>query len=391
MPKLCDDSGDKPRVLILSPESPWPMHGGGAIRTASLVEYFSSRASLDLIIFGESSTHLILPRHRRDPLSRALRNLRRSVQGTPPLIDRFSGFERELSARLAGRHYDLIIIEHFWCAPYAPLLRHFTDELWLDLHNLESEWHETLARYSSPLIGAALRRFAHSARRLERELLPLFDLVLVPSERPLPGTQVLVYPNALPWIEPPRRSEESSIIFTGNLEYQPNIDAIRFFLREVWPELRQRHPRLRWRIAGRNAGAVARMVRGCEGIDLIGPVDNAIAELAKTKVSVVPLRAGSGTRLKILEAWAAGTPVVSTTLGAQGLDAEPGRDLLIADDARAFADTISALFSSVDQCARLSASGRRLYERRFTWAHAWNLLTARAPETMSKMHSLYTG
>ena len=389
MPKPCGDSIDKPRVLILSPESPSPMHSGGAIRTASLVEYFSQRATLDLIEFGESGTPLILPPHRRDVLSTGLRNLRRFVLGRPPLIDRFSGFDRDLRALLAGRHYDLAIIEHFWCAPYAKLLRPFTNELWLDLHNVESEWHETLARCSSAPVRIALRRFAGAARRLERELLPLFDLVLVPSAQALPEAQALVYPNALPWIDPPQRAEADTIIFTANLEYHPNVDAVHFFLREVWPLLRHRHPALRWRIVGRNAGAIARLVRGSEGVDLIGPVDDAIAELAAAKVSVVPLRAGSGTRLKILEAWAAGTPVVSTTLGAQGLDAEPGSDLLIADDARAFADTISALLSSFHQRAQLSASGRRLYERRFTWAHAWQQLALRTPIHEIDCH--YTG
>ena len=412
MPKPSGDSVDKPRVLILSPEAPWPMHGGGAIRTASLVEYFGRRASTDLILFHERGhphppvpanvlqrvDFIELPPHRRDPLSRALRNLRRYSSGTPPLLDRFSGFEHQLNAIVSGRQYDLAIVEHFWCAPYATLLRPIAGELWLDLHNLESEWHQTLARAAPLPHRAVLARFARACRHMERELLPLFDLLLVPSDRDAasvreisPAAPTLLYPNALEWIAQPPRNEQHVIAFTGNLEYQPNIDAVRFFRRDVWPSLRRAHPQLRWRIIGRNPRAVERIVRGDESIELVGPVDDAIAELARAKVSVVPVRAGSGTRLKILEAWAAGTPVVSTSVGAQGLDAVPGLDLQIADNPRAFVDTISALLSSSDQSVRQSASGRRLYERRFTWPYAWSLLSACASETISRLQSLYTG
>jgi len=412
MPKPSGDSVDKPRVLILSPEAPWPMHGGGAIRTASLVEYFGRRASTDLILFHERGhphppvpaallqrvDFIEIPPHRRDPLSRALRNLRRYASGTAPLLDRFSGFERQLNTIFSGRQYDLAIIEHFWCAPYATLLRPIAGELWLDLHNLESEWHDTLASEAPLPHRAVLSQFARACRGLERELLPLFDLLLVPSDRDAAtvreisaGAPTLLYPNALEWIAQPPRDEQHVIAFTGNLEYQPNIDAVRFFRRDVWPLLRPVHPQLRWRIIGRNPGAVEHIVRGDERIDLVGPVDDAIAELARAKVSVVPVRAGGGTRLKILEAWAAGTPVVSTTVGAQGLGAVPGVDLLIADNPPAFVDTISTLLSSSDQSVRQSASGRRLYERRFTWPYAWSLLSGCASETISRLQSLYTG
>jgi glycosyltransferase involved in cell wall biosynthesis len=107
---------------------------------------------------------------------------------------------------------------------------------------------------------------------------------------------------------------------------------------------------------------------------LIGPVEDAIAEIARAKVAVVPVFAGSGTRFKIIEAWAAGTPVVSTTIGAEGLGAEHERNILIADSSRDMRETIAALLRSDQIRATVGAAGRELYQERFTWESAWRAL-----------------
>jgi glycosyltransferase involved in cell wall biosynthesis len=103
-------------------------------------------------------------------------------------------------------------------------------------------------------------------------------------------------------------------------------------------------------------------------------VDDAIAELAAAKVCIVPLLSGSGTRFKILEAWAAGRAVVSTTLGAEGLDARPGEHLLIADDPASFANAVIDALETPELRQRLGANGRAFYQQRFTWPAAWRAL-----------------
>jgi glycosyltransferase involved in cell wall biosynthesis len=105
-------------------------------------------------------------------------------------------------------------------------------------------------------------------------------------------------------------------------------------------------------------------------------VPNAIEAIAPAKVAVVPLLSGSGTRFKILEAWAAGVPVVSTTIGAEGLDATPGVHLLIADNPEDFAAAVMHVVNNPREAARLAAEGRALYEAKFTWPSAWKLLAA---------------
>ena len=183
-----------------------------------------------------------------------------------------------------------------------------------------------------------------------------------------------IYPNALPPTPLPPRANEDVVVFSGNMEYYPNISAVRFFRREVWPLLRERWPGLVWRLIGKNPEAVRSLLVGDARIQVQGPVEDAIRELARAKVAVVPVLAGSGTRLKILEAWAAGLPVVSTTLGAEGLGARDGESLLLADGGPAFAEAVSRLLARPELRERVGAAGRLLLEKEFTWESAWKKL-----------------
>ena len=152
------------------------------------------------------------------------------------------------------------------------------------------------------------------------------------------------------------------------------MSAVRFFRREVWPRLRERWPGLVWRLVGKNPEAVPRSPRGDPRIEVVGPVEDAVAELARSRVAVVPLLSGSGTRLKILEAWAAGLPVVSTTLGAEGLPVRDGENVLLADGAESFAAAVTRLLACTSIRGKLGDAGRLLLEKEFTWETAWKKL-----------------
>ena len=165
--------------------------------------------------------------------------------------------------------------------------------------------------------------------------------------------------------------EEHCIAFSGNLEYHPNVAAVRFFAADVWPQLRERDAELRWRLIGRNEQAVARWVAGDPRIETTGPVDDALAELARVRVVVVPLLAGSGTRVKILEAWAAGRAVVSTRVGAEGLPAVHRENLLLADSPTEILEAVLVLLEDEPLRRRLGEAGRRLVEEQFCWPAAW--------------------
>ena len=399
-------------ALFISAEAPYPLVGGGALRSASLLNFLARGYAVDMILFREPRAadprvhlppglvqrlHILeLPAHARHALARTARNAGRLARRVPPLMDRFAGFGGPIAAATRGRRYELAIVEHFWCAPYWEEAAAVSDATILDLHNIESVLH---AR-SAATAPQAFERLAHwgfqsICRNLEEKWLPRFTYLLAASESDAgilrmisPGSNVLVYPNSIPLAPSPPRLEENVIIFSGNLEYHPNVAGVRYFRNEIWPELRARWPGLVWRLIGKNPQGVSRIVGGDPRIELTGPVADAIPELARAKVAIVPVLAGSGTRVKIIEAWAAGVPVVSTPLGAEGLPARAGEHLLLAGGAAAFRDAVSSLLASRALRDRVGRAGRYLFECEFTWEAAWKCLQFLDPATMERSDAL---
>lgn len=384
-------------VLILSPEAPYPLAGGGALRTASLIQYFARTRPVDLILFRQPAapdpaaqiprglirraTVIQLPATGRGQTARAVRNSGRMLRRVPPLVDRFAGFEHEIAAAIGDARYQVAVIEHSWCAPYWEQIAPACQRTVLDLHNIESTLHARCAASEGGATAFAHRVFRDASLALERLWLPRFSQVLVTSESDAavlksiaPAASVTVYPNALPCLPQPSPGDEEVVVFSGNMEYHPNVGAVRFFRTGIWPLLRQRWPTLIWRLVGKNPEAVSRFTADDRRIETTGEVEDAVAELARARVAVVPLLAGSGTRFKILEAWSAGLPVVSTTLGAEGLPARDGENLLIADDVSSFADAVSRLLENPNLRWNLARSGRLVLEQDFTWDAAWKKL-----------------
>jgi polysaccharide biosynthesis protein PslH len=387
----------RPSALFLAPEAPYPLAGGGSLRCASLLEYLGRRYDVDIIVFRQPGapdpasliparlvrrgTVLELPHHRRSLAARALRNAGRVARRVPPLVDRFAGFSADIARAIGGGRYDLGLIEHSWCAPYLEQISPVCTRTVLDLHNVESVLHARCAATEGRGAATAHRVFQVASQELERTWLPRFSLVLATSQADAalaraiaPQARVSVYPNALPATPLPVPGDEEAIVFSGNMEYHPNHSAVRFFRQDVWPRLRERWPNLVWRLVGKNPAAVRRFTTGDPRIEVAGPVVDAVVELARSRVAVVPLLTGSGTRLKILEAWAAGLPVVSTTLGAEGLPVQDGETALLADGAEAFASAVTRLLTCTELRRKIGSAGRLLLEKEFTWETAWKKL-----------------
>lgn len=386
------------KALFLSPEPPFPLNGGGPLRSASVLHFLARQFDVHLVTFQErgsapnttaagplplTPTVIDLPHHSRHLSARMSRNAIRLLRRRLPLSDRFCGSDslRQVERAIDGERYAVAVIEHFWCAPYFDLLRPRTGKLILDLHNVESVLHARCASTEPWPWSAAHAHFARIAARDEKETLAKFDLVLAPSDSDrrmvldlCPSARVAVVPNTLPETLEPSEPEEHVIAFSGNFEYHPNTTAVRSFREQVWPILRQADPALHWRLIGRNEHAIQRYVQGDDRIEVTGPVDDAVRELARAKLVVVPLLSGSGTRIKVLEAWAAARAVVATTIGAEGLPIENGADILLVDEPRAMADTILNLLADEPSRRRLGRAGRSKFEKKGCWPEAWRAL-----------------
>ena len=248
----------------------------------------------------------------------------------------------------------------------------------LDEHNIEYDIAWQTARAG----GSAARR-AYSAvngRKVRDEELQAwtrFDGCTLTSARDqglllgdAPETRTAVVPNGvdLDLFQPCARPRDpATLLFFGAVDYYPNTEGLLFFLNEVMPRLRATIPRVRLCIVGRRPPDSI-LARRRPDVEITGAVDDLRPYLERAAAVVVPLRIGGGTRLKILEAMAMGKAVVSTSLGAEGLDVVPERDLCIADDAAGFAEQIGHLLDEPERADRLGVAARRLVESRYGWA-----------------------
>jgi glycosyltransferase involved in cell wall biosynthesis len=189
-----------------------------------------------------------------------------------------------------------------------------------------------------------------------------------------PSARTAVIPNAadIEFLQP-RPSDPPSdgrtVLFFGLLETVPNIDGVRFLVKEIWPHIAAKRPDARCKIIGARPHPSVRQLAG-PGIEVVGPVEDLRPHLASAAAVVVPLRLGGGTRLKIVEAMAMGKAIVSTALGAEGIEATPERDILIADEPEHFARAVIRLLDDAALRARLGRAARELAVRRYSWAEA---------------------
>jgi glycosyltransferase involved in cell wall biosynthesis len=227
-------------------------------------------------------------------------------------------------------------------------------------------------------LRSALQRRA--AGWIERSTLASFDAVTTVAradgeemQRLAPDARVHVIPTGVDGTFFDCRSNgdvatESPILtFVGAMSYPPNIAAVLTFVNEVLPLVRQQYPEVRFTIVGRDPHERIRALASTPGVEVTGFVPDVRPYLAEASVVVVPMVSGSGIKNKVMEAFAMGRPVVATSLGVEGVEAEPGRDLLVADEPAAFADAVVRLITDANLAARVGAAARNLVEERYTW------------------------
>jgi polysaccharide biosynthesis protein PslH len=158
----------------------------------------------------------------------------------------------------------------------------------------------------------------------------------------------------------------SLVTFVGAMDWEPNIDAVEYFCQEIWPSVRSRVPSARFRIVGRNPDRRVQRLAS-ESVEVTGSVPTVVDHLRESAVVVVPLRIGGGTRIKIYEAMAAGKAVVSTSVGAEGLDVHHGEDIVLADTPTGFAESVSQLLSQAELRGRYEQAAADLASR-YDWS-----------------------
>ena len=161
--------------------------------------------------------------------------------------------------------------------------------------------------------------------------------------------------------------QADTLVYAGSLTYQPNFDAVSFFVREIFPRIRAKRPNARLLVTGSLDGVDRASLPDTAGVEFTGYVDDVRPTIARSWLSIAPLRAGGGTRVKILESLALGTPVVATRKGAEGLDLMPGRDLLVADDPAEFAAAVVRVLDDEALRNTLGCQGGQAVAAKYGW------------------------
>ena len=254
--------------------------------------------------------------------------------------------------------------------PFHKVLNHHNCESALTLRRAEED--------ANPIKRALFRDQAFKLVRLERAVCPRFDVNTVVSELDaslLAHGDVKIHTHVVDngvdteYFKPIEGGEEPhTLLFTGLLRWVPNISAMRFFEREVWPPLKARYPDILLYLAGKDPpGAMMQWPRRDSRVRVVANPDDMRPWLARASVFVCPILEGGGTRIKILDAMSMARPVVSTPIGCEGLRVTHGENILIAENARDFARAITSLLENETMRMRMGAAGRALVEKHYRW------------------------
>lgn len=391
------------QILFLTQVLPFPLDAGPKIRAYYVLRHLCQRNDVTLVSFirdddrEDCLEHLqsLCTVHTVPILRSTLRNARALVKagitGAPTIIvrDELGGMRRLLFDLVRSQSFDVIHADQTSMAQYALFAKsevpdrkaHASARTLLDAHNaLYRVFGQLGSSEPAWLKRQFYRRESRALARYEKRLVEMFDQVTYVTERDRVALEGGTHdgdgsPRVLPIccdladrapIQP--SPTPRYVTHLGTMFWPPNIDGVLWFAREVWPSVLDRVPQARFQIIGkRPPPEIESLASDFQGVDVSGYVADPTPQLSRTAAFIVPLHAGAGMRVKIIDAWCWGIPIVSTTVGAEGIKARDGEHLLIADDASSFADAVVSLLSEPETRERLRRNGRLWVQERYDW------------------------
>lgn len=388
------------RILYLTPQLPYPPHQGTQIRNYHLLRTAASAHQVELISFVRSGEGL----HRAAPLqelcgqiwvlpapparSQAARVGTLLTSTEPDLAFRLQseGFADILRAVANGNRYDIVQIAGLEMARYLPVVRAAAPRarLVFDAHNAEFRLQgraavvdgRNLASWPKALYSLAqylkLRRYEAWACRSADTVLAVSETDAAALRELDSSARVSVVPNGVEsgyyQGETPPERDPNGLLFTGTMDYRPNVDAMEWFASDVLPAITAKRPETALQIVGRApAPAVQQLASLRQNVTVTGAVEDVRPYFSRNSVFIAPIRIAGGARLKILEALASGIPVVSTRVGAEGIDLVEGKEVLLADSPEEFAGAVLRLLEDEELRKQMASLGRQAAQERFDW------------------------
>ncbi|HEY0003480.1 MAG TPA: glycosyltransferase family 4 protein [Pyrinomonadaceae bacterium] len=402
------------RILWVKAGKLLPVDTGGKIRSYNLLRELAALHETVLLSYyqgprdeayeeeleqrlpGAVSVHTAGPKDGM--LWQGLHYLSRLPARAPYAVAKFTSplVQRLLAQWLAERRFDVAVCDFLSASLNFP--RVLTTPTVLFQHNVESALWRRQAEHAPDILRRIVFKLeAARMSRYESEAVGRFQHVIAVSEHDreqmstmTDASRITVVPTGVDTGKYAARADgqevkDRLVLFLGSMDWEPNIDGVEYFCREVWPLVRSIVPEARFRIVGRNPHPLVQRLAS-ESVEVTGTVPSVLEHLCEAAVVVVPLRIGGGTRLKIFEAMATGKAVVSTTIGAEGLDVHHGQDILLADDAEAFADSVIKLLRDGEERARLERAARKLAAQ-----YDWSIIARRFEETLARVAKLHDG
>ena len=389
--------GTRHRILWVTTVPPWPPDRGSQIRDFELMRRVSAVHDVTVLCTahraeGEAAAQALTAFGVRlewyAPEPQGIASLATwLLRGFPAAAWSWCNpaIQREITRRIRDRTVDVLQVEHSFLAPLIDAVPHTPRvSTLLDLHNVAESQYATYVRMEARwlsrwmergrawlMTGWEARWAARYAGVVTTSVPDAEQIRRAWSSDQQRGRSPLVVPNAVDTdrLQPLPPSGGRGLLFVGNLAYRPNADAVRWLGEAIVPMVRHAEPTATLTVVG--GGAPSSLANApFDGVSLRGRVDDLAPLYAAATVAVVPLRAGGGTPLKMLEAMALGRPIVATSLACAGLDVRAGTHVLIEDDPRRFADAVVALLRDEARCAELSVAARALVEARYSWARS---------------------
>jgi len=387
------------RILILTNRVPYPFTDGGNLAMHAMIEgYYRAGWEVYLLamntkrhpvpdtVLRTAYSHIqyveTVPVDNSVKLAHTITNLLFSKQ--PNHADRFSHrqFADKLVEVLKKFQPDIVQLESLYLASYLPSIKKYCKaHTILRLHNVEHEvWQRLAVETVNPLKKWYLNNLSRRIKKFEHDIWPRFDLLLPITKadenvvkQVMDSVRTIVVPFAIDTSLLPITAKEAqwNAYHIGAMDWLPNIEAIKWFLDEVWPSVHLAHPQFKFFFAGRKMPVEFTQIT-YPGVVCEGEVADAFDFIGDKKILVVPLRSGGGIRIKVMEAMAAGKIVISTTVGMQGIDAVPGVHYLLANTAAEFAQAITFCLHDQKQANVIAAMGAGFIQQEYSYTHIMN-------------------
>ena len=377
---------NKFNILFICNKSPWPPHEGGPIAMNNLIEgVLAAGHNVKVLAINTNKYHTDpaqIPEYYKNQTNIELVYIDLGIKPIPAFLNLFTNksyhiqrfisesFRNKLIEVLSKQHFDIVQIETLFMSPYIDTIRELSSaSIVLRAHNIEHLiWKRVASITTPPFRKAYIKHLATTLEGYEKNILNKYDGIIPISSKdedffkqessnPVKTISFGINTNKL--ISASNTKSEHALFHIGSMNWIPNEEGIKWFLENVWPRINNELPNLKLYLAGREMPNWLKNLNQ-NNVIVVGEVPDAYEFIQSKTISIAPLFSGSGIRIKIIESMALGKAVISTTIGAEGINYTDHENIMIADDASSYVKAIKKLYNDVEFCNRIGENACKL-------------------------------